>query len=195
MRPNFRNPTLGGAVPGVLLALATLAWNAPDAFAEFTSVTVKVEGLGCPVCAHGLEKKLGRVAGVSGVSTDLKSAEVQLNLAEGASVSVRSLDEAVRRAGFTLKSVRVTAVGALKAVNDRLLLSVRHTPQEFRLFEPSAREKEVDSDEPSQALGQATRSALQKLLKQGAVVAVTGQIHEKPKDGAWLSVEKFEVLP
>lgn len=90
-----------------------------------------MEGLDCPVCAHGLEKKLARVAGVTRVSTDLKSAEVQLGLAEGASVSVRSLDEAVRRAGFTMKSVRVTAVGTLKAVNDRLLLSVRHTPQEF----------------------------------------------------------------
>lgn len=178
MKPNFRNPPFGGAVLGVLLALASLAWSAPNAFAEFTGVKVKVDGLACPLCAYGLEKKLLQVAGVTNVSTDLKSGTANLSVTKGASVSVRSLDEAVLRAGFTLESVSVTAVGSIKVENNRLLLSVRHCPQNFLLFEASAREEQVHSGKQPKLLGDATQSALQKLKQEGAVVAVTGKIHD-----------------
>jgi copper chaperone CopZ len=194
MQPNFRKPPFGSAVLGVLLAVASIVWIAPNAFAEFTGVKVKVDGLACPLCAFGLEKKLAQVAGVTNLSTDLKSGTVNLSLTKGASVSVRSLDEAVRRAGFTLESVSVTAVGALKVENNRLLLSVRHSPQEFLLFEVSTREEQVQSGKQPKLLGDATRSALQKLKQEGAVVAVTGKIHDHTEGPAGLSVEKYEAV-
>jgi copper chaperone CopZ len=194
VRLNFRTSPFGRVVPGVLLALASLVWIAPDACAEFASVKVKVDGLACPLCAYGLEKKLAQLAGFTNVSTDLKSGTVNLSLTKGASVSVRSLDEAVRRAGFTLESVSVTAVGALKVENNRLLLSVRHSPQEFLLLEASVREEQVHSGKQPKLLGDATRSALQKLEREGAVVAVTGKIHDHTEGPAGLSVEKYEAV-
>lgn len=194
MQPNFRKTPFSNVGLGVLLALASFAWNAPNARAEFKTVKVKVAGLSCPFCAYGLEKKLSQVAGVTNVSTDLKSGTVNLSLTEGESVSVRSLDEAVRRAGFTLESVSVTAVGALKVENNRLFLSVRHSPQEFLLFEASARDEQIPSGNQPKLLGDATQSALQKLKQEGAVVAVTGKIHDHTKGPAGLSVEKYEAV-
>lgn len=194
MRLNFKTPPFGVAVLGALLALAGLVWSAPNARAEFKAVKVKVAGLSCPFCAYGLEKKLSQVAGVTNVSTDLKSGTVNLSLAKGESVSVRSLDEAVRRAGFTLESVSVTAVGTLKVENNRLRLSVRHSPQEFLIFEASAREEQVPPGKQPKLLGDATQSALQKLKQEGAVVAVTGKIHDHTKGPAGLSVEKYEAV-
>ncbi|MBI2928689.1 MAG: heavy-metal-associated domain-containing protein [Verrucomicrobia bacterium] len=194
MQSNFRKSPFCDAVLGALLVLASLVWIAPDACAEFTSVKVKVNGLACPLCAYGLEKKLSQVAGVTNVSTDLKSGTVNLSLTKGASVSVRSLDEAVRRAGFTLESVSVTAVGALKVENNRLLLSVSHSPQKFLIFEASAREEQVHSGKQTRLLGDATQSDLERLRQEGGVVAVTGKIHDHTEGPARLSVEKYEAV-
>ena len=60
MQSNFRKPPFSDVVLGVLLALASIVWIAPDAFAEFASVKVKVDGLACPLCAYGLEKSWPR---------------------------------------------------------------------------------------------------------------------------------------
>ncbi len=194
MKPNFRNPPFGGAVLGVLLALVSLVWIAPDAFAEFTSVKVKVDGLACPLCAYGLEKKLAKVKGVTEAKTDLKSGTVNLTIGKEASISVRNLSEAVRKAGFTMGPVTVTAVGALKEKNGRLVLSVRVSQQEFLLFEDSAREKEVPSGQQPKLLTEAAESALQKLKQERAVVAVTGKIHDHAEEPAGLLIERYEVV-
>jgi copper chaperone CopZ len=111
MQSNFRKPYSGGAVLGALLAVASIVWIAPDTCAEFTSVKVNVDGLACLLCAYGLDKKLAQVKGVTGAKTDLKNGTVNLSIAKGGDVDVRSLDKAVREAGFSLRDVVVTALG------------------------------------------------------------------------------------
>lgn len=179
---------LGGAL------LTSCIWNALEAFAEIKNTAVKVEGLTCPFCAFGLEKKLAQVAGATESSADLKTGTVNLNFAEKAVISVHTLSEAVRQAGFTMGPVTVTAIGVLKEKNDRLVLSVRDSRQEFLLFEDSAREKEAHSGQQPKLLTDATRSALQKLRQEGAVVAVTGKVHDRADGPVGLLVERYEVV-
>lgn len=197
MQRNFRNPPFRGDVLGRLLAAALLAsfvWSAPNAFAEFKSVKVKVDGLACPFCAYGLEKKLAQVKGVTEAKTDLKNGTVNLSMAKGGGVNVRSLDKAVREAGFSMRDVAVTALGWLKEENGLLVLTVRDSPQNFLLLEDSAREEEVHPGKQSKLLTEATESALRKLMEAHTLLAVTGKIHDHAKGSAGLLIEKYAVV-
>lgn len=194
MQPNFRTPAFSNAVLGALLAVAGIVWIAPDAFAEFAGVKVKVDGLACPFCAYGLEKKLAQVKGVTEAKTDLKDGTVNLSMAKGGGVNVRSLDQAVREAGFSMKDVTVTALGWLAEENGLLVLSVRDSPQKFLLFEDSTREAEVHSGKRPKLLAAATESALRKLMEEHAVLAVTGKIHDHAKGSAGLLLEKHAAV-
>lgn len=194
MQLDFRTRAFDGDVLVVLLALASLVWSAPDACAEFTSVKVKVDGLACPLCAYGLEKKLAQVKGVTETKTDLKNGTVNLSMAKGGGVNVRSLDKAVREAGFSMRDVAVTAVGWLKEENGLLVLSVRDSPQKFLLFVDSAREEEVHLGKQPKLLTEETESALRKLMEEHTLLAVTGKIHDHAKGSAGLLIEKYAVV-
>lgn len=60
----------------VLLAAASPAW------AE--EYRVHVNGLSCPFCAYGIEKKLGQIKGVEKVETDIAAGSVTVTTDEGA---------------------------------------------------------------------------------------------------------------
>ena len=55
----------------------------PIAEAQVSRVTVAVDGMSCPFCAFGVEKRLKKVNGVDSVAVDLKSGLVKLTVQEG----------------------------------------------------------------------------------------------------------------
>ncbi len=85
----------------VLLAFLTLPL-AP--FAAASVYELKVDGLACPFCAYGIEKKLGAIAGVETVDVDLKEGRVIVTMAEGTVLTEEIARRAVTDAGFTLKA-------------------------------------------------------------------------------------------
>jgi copper chaperone CopZ len=85
---------------GVLLA-ALLTVTA--ALAAAPSYRLKVDGLACPFCAYGIEKKLSAVPGVAGVQTSIKQGSVIVTMKDGATLSQTAAQRAVRAAGFTLR--------------------------------------------------------------------------------------------
>ena len=88
---------------GVLLA-------APAA-AQVVQATVEVQGMSCPFCAFGVEKRLGKVDGVGAVEIAMKEGRATVRAREGASIDLAGVPEAVRRAGFTPGRLDVEAVG------------------------------------------------------------------------------------
>ncbi len=85
---------------GVLLA-ALLTITA--ALAAGPSYRLKVDGLACPFCAYGIEKKLSSIPGVAGVQTSIKHGSVIVTMRDGATLSQATAQRAVRAAGFTLR--------------------------------------------------------------------------------------------
>lgn len=86
---------------------AALAWPAA-AHAGSHAYRLYVDGLACPFCAYGVEKKLSRVEGVETLTLDIDAGHVTVTMAPG-----RALDEAVARqaiseAGFTLRGFERT---------------------------------------------------------------------------------------
>ncbi len=78
------------------------------AFAGGNQYTLGVDGLACPFCAYGIEKKLSAIEGVESVETDVKSGQVVVTLAEGMNLSEEVARQAVEDAGFTLRSLKQT---------------------------------------------------------------------------------------
>lgn len=81
------------------VALA-LTW-AGSAFAG-EAYRLRVDGLACPFCAYGIEKKLSSLDGVEAVDVDLKDGAVLVTMKDGASLDEAAAKQAVKDAGFTL---------------------------------------------------------------------------------------------
>jgi copper chaperone CopZ len=72
------------------------------------TVTLKVPGMSCPGCAHSIEKKIREVNGVKDVKCDVRKGLVRVECYVSP-VSIDSLRSAVRRAGYSVRSVDTTA--------------------------------------------------------------------------------------
>lgn len=63
-----------------------------------------VQGLACPYCSYGIEKRLYRISGVESIQVDIALGRVRVTLADGAYLSEARARQAVEEAGFTLDS-------------------------------------------------------------------------------------------
>lgn len=68
------------------------------------SYQLGVDGLACPFCAFGVEKKLGAIKGVQQVAVDIAANSVTVTMAEGATLDEATARKAVKDAGFSLRS-------------------------------------------------------------------------------------------
>lgn len=88
-----------------LTVLETVSHGLAQEASPAQQIIVRVDGASCPFCAFGLEKKLGRIEGVAGVTMDLKSGKATVVLKKGATVSEQALRQAVEEAGFTPREI------------------------------------------------------------------------------------------
>ncbi len=75
----------------------------PLVYADST-YSLGVDGLACPFCAYGIEKKLSAIDGVEKMEVDIRSGQVIVTMTEGASLSEDRARQAVNDAGFTLRA-------------------------------------------------------------------------------------------
>ena len=85
------------------LALGLMLFAATAAVAESHVYKRYVDGLACPFCAYGVEKKVGGLKGVVTVEIDIESGLVAVAVAEGATLEEAAAKQAVDEAGFTLR--------------------------------------------------------------------------------------------
>lgn len=171
-----------------LLSLVVFAlFFAPNARAQVASITVVVDGLGCPFCVYGIEKKLGQVDGVLGVHINLKTGRARLDLKPGASPKLQALKTAVEKAGFTPRAFELTAIGTiLQEKKEVFSLSLRDSAERFLLFAPGVGgQQELDAK---------TKKQLSELAKSKTLVAITGNVHERKGSSSSLSTKGIEAL-
>ncbi|MFQ5699372.1 MAG: heavy-metal-associated domain-containing protein [Myxococcota bacterium] len=120
---------LGWIALGLVLAMSTAS------IARAADVVLRVDGLACPFCAFGIEKKLMNVPAVSGMDIDLDEGKVTLQLREGERLDAAALDGAVADAGFTLRKILVeNAIGTLSETGSgEYLLQCSEPLAEFRV--------------------------------------------------------------
>lgn len=108
--------TAGFLVAGVLTV-------ADSAFAAVDHYEIQVDGLACPFCAYGLEKKLKKLPGAKNVEIDLNTGRAAFDVSGGILLP-GPVQGAVRDAGFTPRDITVTATGTVQGEGDDLRLHV-----------------------------------------------------------------------
>ncbi len=91
------------SIRSILLTLSLLL--SFGASAAPTQYELRVDGLACPFCAYGIEKKFIKTEGVKSVDIDLQNGLVIVKTGEGKTFKEDKLKEIINDAGFTMKSM------------------------------------------------------------------------------------------
>lgn len=83
-----------------ILLVSVTSW------AETTLYVIRVDGLACPYCAYGIEKKFNKIKGVKFVDIDLNNGIVTVR-AFDVTLDEQKLKKLFRDAGFTYRGMRV----------------------------------------------------------------------------------------
>ncbi len=91
----------------ILLALFGLFFL-QIAFAAGTHYEMRVDGLACPFCAYGIEKKLKAIEGTGKIKVDLDKGLVSVDMAEGKELTEEQMKKLFNDSGFTYRSMKKT---------------------------------------------------------------------------------------
>ena len=75
--------------------------------AQRDKVTTQVDGLGCPYCAYGLEKKFKKVKGIKNVKIEIEEGIFTFTVPSDSKLQVEEVDNRVELAGYTAKSIEI----------------------------------------------------------------------------------------
>lgn len=85
------------------LILGLMLLTATTAVAASARYQLRVDGLACPFCAYGIEKKLRTIKGVENLDIDIEIGAVMVTMADGATLDETAARRAVEAAGFSLR--------------------------------------------------------------------------------------------
>lgn len=138
------------------------------AHSQILEVTVTVEGLACPFCAYGIEKKLKRVEGVRSIDIDMNRGVVVLAAEKGRSVDIGQIPGAVKDSGFSSSQMKARVTGTARLEGEKFLLQYGGLDELLIVGDMNTdREKQFS-----------------EYIKSGKTVEVEGIIQEGP-EGAW----------
>ncbi len=150
--------------------------------AEMRAAELRVNGLSCPFCAFGIEKKLRHVSGVNEVEVFLDEGRIRLVLSAENTATVRDLENAVEDAGFKLSGLSVDVEGTLVEDDGAMVLQAGEASR-YRLVERKAGSVQPLSPEAKRRVR--TQAA-------GGKVLVSGEVHSHSDDLPALLVERVE---
>ena len=150
--------------------------------AQVEKATVKIDGLSCPLCAHGLDKKLKKVEGVEKLEVMVDEGTAKITVKKGSSLSIEEVEKAVKDGGFTSGDISITVTGRLVERDGRTVLAMPGSEEIFLM----------EQNEQLQKL-EKTLNGKDKRVK------LTGKVAREHKEGHSvhpyvLSVEQFKIL-
>lgn len=165
----------------LLTGAALISGAALRASAQVEAAAVKLDGLSCPFCAYGLEKRLKKVEGVEKVEIKVGQATAELTVKKGKILSIEEVEKAVKDGGFTPRELSLTVTGRLAERDGRMVLALPES-EEILLLEGNEQLQKV-------------REALKDADK---LVRLTGKATRKREEGHashphTLSIERFEI--
>ncbi|VAW93051.1 hypothetical protein MNBD_GAMMA23-844 [hydrothermal vent metagenome] len=98
--------TIVMAVLSVMVILSSLQVS----FAAGTNYDIRVDGLACPFCAYGIEKKFKKMEGISNIKIDLDKGLVSVDAKEGVELKEDKMKTLFNDSGFTYRSMKTTPI-------------------------------------------------------------------------------------
>lgn len=89
----------------ILLVIALFITSIVSAQADKFAVTV--EGLGCPFCAYGLEKKFKELKIAKDIKIDIETGLMTFTADAAQSLTAQKIDSQVDKAGYTAKEIKI----------------------------------------------------------------------------------------
>jgi mercuric ion binding protein len=168
--------------------------------AAIEDVTLRVDGLACPFCAYGLEKKIKKLEGYKSFEVFINEGKVIVGWREDKPLDLESINEAVDKAGFTLRGVKGSFLGRLVKEDEKIFLLLDgQVKQRFYIYEPSEIKQKAERahklEAGPQAFSEATRKRLEKLVAGRRVVRIVGPVHahRQPNRPMALGIEEMSV--
>jgi len=84
---------------------------------QIARVDQEVYGMDCAPCAYGLERGLKKMHGLQEVRVSLNDGKAYLGLAEKNDLTLRSIQEEVKKNGFSAKKAKMVLMGNLNKVD------------------------------------------------------------------------------
>lgn len=154
----------------LLLAVSLgLLLHAAAASAALVSAELRVNGLSCPFCVFGIEKKLLEIDGVQGVEVFLDAGRIALTFEPDSEALVSDLERAVEKAGFELVALRLTVRGHLLGGEHEGAILVASTRMKLRLLERRGERTEPISTTTLRRLRESTGQEDRSIVVSGAV--------------------------
>jgi len=148
------------------LVTALVFFTCP-AFARVSSLVVEVNGMACPFCAFGVEKRMQHVPGVESVAVDIQAGTARATAGHEGSIQYQDVPRAVKEAGFTAGDMWITAGGRVENNGGNgLILQMKD------LFIPLTVDDNV------------LKQRLTAVVGTGHQVVLKGRIRDK--EGAWI---------
>ncbi len=102
--------------------LFSVVINISLASAKILSVKVSVDGLACPFCAYGVEKKLKRIKGVGSMDIRMQEGTVTLTAEQGQSIDFAEVPGAIKDSGFSMRQMKLAVSGTIMEKDGDLFL-------------------------------------------------------------------------
>ncbi len=117
MRPKIKT-----AVITLVMLFTTLFTTVNSINAQTTSekmyVKMEVDGLSCPFCVYGLEKKIKQIKSANDVVIELEAGEVTFNVLKEQELTKEKLQKIVKNAGFTAKEISFSEIPFKPTINE-----------------------------------------------------------------------------
>ncbi len=111
-----------------LIVLLALAW---PACAQFQTIDISFEGVGCASCVESLSSRMQRIRGVESATVDAASGELHLKLAVQNRVRLEQIRDAIEQDGTKVRQATVSVIGMLKSEAGKWLLAPGGLPTSY----------------------------------------------------------------
>ena len=98
------------------------------AFAQFRTIEVRFEGIGCASCIESLPARMQRIRGIESATVDAAAGVLKVKLAEQNRVRVEQIRDAIEQDGTKARDARVIVRGDLAKDGDHWILKPAGVP-------------------------------------------------------------------
>ena len=84
----------------------SLLFLSQSSYADSTLYEMRVDGLACPFCAYGIEKKLKAIKGTSNIDVDLNKGLVKVQVDNSTQLTDEQMKKLFNDSGFTYRSMK-----------------------------------------------------------------------------------------
>lgn len=91
-----------------ILLILLFMCTSSGVFAAQSQYIMRVDGLACPYCAYGIEKKLLAIDGVQEINVDLNAGIVRVDVADGVVLEEATMKQLFHDAGFTFRNMQIS---------------------------------------------------------------------------------------